>query len=61
MVVYIIVSVTHGLTDIKWINEFVWNTGGMIIDRGKLKFLERNLSQCHFVDHIFWNVQPGST
>ena len=24
-----------------------------------LEFLQRNVSQCHFVDHKFWNVQPG--
>jgi hypothetical protein len=30
-----------------------WNVGGMIIGRGKPKFLERNLPQCDFICHKF--------
>jgi hypothetical protein len=29
----------------------IWSFCGMVTDRGKLEFLERNLSQCHSIHH----------
>jgi hypothetical protein len=38
--------------DILWqILMTVWSIDGMIMDMGKLKYLEKNLPPCHFVHH----------
>ena len=39
---------------IPWvINEQIWNIGGMLIDRGRHKCSEKNMSQCYFVHKKF--------
>jgi hypothetical protein len=37
----------------------IWSIGEIIIDRKKLKYSDRNPSQCHFVDHKSHTDCPG--
>ena len=43
-----------------YMSEWVYSISGMI-DRGKLKYLEKNLSQCHLVYTRCHNVEDDST
>jgi hypothetical protein len=37
----------------------VWRTAGMEMGKGKPMCLERNLTQCHFLQHRSHAVYPG--
>jgi hypothetical protein len=38
----------------------MWNIGGMIFNSRKLRYAEKNPSQCHFVHHKSHADSPGS-
>jgi hypothetical protein len=39
-------------------DEWTWDSGGMVIDRRKLKYSEKNISQCHFIHHTSHTDYP---
>jgi hypothetical protein len=41
-------------------NQQVWCIGGYDTDRGNPKYLDKNLSQCHFVHHSHGRTYLGS-
>jgi len=39
--------------------KFIWNINGIMVDRGKLKYIERNLGHCYFVHQKSFMDCPG--